>query len=188
MSARVAISGAMVFVACILGNPVRLSLLPDSAQAASAMRVVCSSTNYRYSRCGVDTRSGVQLTSRLSKARCEFRKSWGYDGGGIWVDKGCSAEFLVGKSGRKPSAGDVAAAIIVGGVVGAILDDSNRHGRHNDNYYPKPRQRHDDRWIDTTPQFDNMGNPNFDTHGRYQGPHGLGKLVTPEDDPDYNDD
>ena len=33
----------------------------------------------------------------------------------------------------------------------------------------------------TTPQFDKNGEPNFDTHGNYQGCHGVGCLV---DDPD----
>ncbi|WP_206616855.1 MULTISPECIES: DUF3011 domain-containing protein [unclassified Mesorhizobium] len=186
MSARMAISGSMVFLACTLGNPAKLSLLPDTAQAAGARRVVCSSVNHRYSYCGVDTRRGVQLTSQLSKSRCVQGRSWDYDRGGIWVDDGCSAEFLVAGSGRNPSAGDLAAAIIVGGVVGAILDNNNSHRHHSDSYYPKPRHRRDDQWIDPTPQFDNQGNPNFDTHGNYQGPHGLGKLVTPDDNPDLN--
>ncbi|MER9542684.1 hypothetical protein NKI72_11330 [Mesorhizobium sp. M0437] len=71
-------------------------------------------------------------------------------------------------------------------VVGAILDNGNSHRHHSDNYYPKPRPRRYDQSIDPTPQFDNQGNPNFDTHGNYQGPHGLGKLVTPDDNPDLN--
>ncbi|EPA1042888.1 hypothetical protein ACQZWC_004600 [Enterobacter bugandensis] len=35
--------------------------------------------------------------------------------------------------------------------------------------------------IDTTPQFDKNGEPNFDTQGNYQGCHAVGCLV---DDPD----
>ena len=31
--------------------------------------------------------------------------------------------------------------------------------------------------IDTRPQFDRQGNPNFDTHGNYIGCHGLGCQV-----------
>lgn len=182
MSARMAITGSMVFLACALGNPAKLSLLPDAAQAAGANRIVCSSANYRYSYCGVDTRRGVQLTSRLSKARCQYGKSWGYDGGGVWVDNGCSAEFAVAGSGRKPSPGDAAAAIIVGGIVGAILDNNDKHGHRSDNYYPRPKPRRNDRWIDPTPQFDRDGNPNFDTHGNYQGCHGVGCMVDNPDD------
>ncbi len=185
MSVRTAMAGSIAFLACALGNPAQLSLLPDSAQAAGPMRLVCSSNNYRYSYCGIDTRGGVQLTNRLSKARCQLGTSWGYNGGGIWVDKGCSAQFLIAGTGRRPSPGDAAAAIIVGGIVGAILDNNDRHNRHSDNYYPRPRPRRDDQWIDPTPQFDRDGNPNFDTHGNYQGCHGVGCGV---DNPDYGQD
>ncbi|WP_206681846.1 DUF3011 domain-containing protein [Mesorhizobium sp. NZP2298] len=187
MSVRMAVTGSMMFLACLLGNPAKLSLLPDAARAAAPMRLVCSSSNYRYSYCGIDTRGGVQLTNRLSKSRCQFGTSWGYDGGGIWVDKGCSAQFLISGSGsgsgsgRKPSPGDAAAAIIVGGIVGAILDNNDRHSHHSDNYYPRPKPRRGDQWIDPTPQFDRDGNPNFDTHGNYQGCHGIGCRV---DNPD----
>ena len=37
--------------------------------------------------------------------------------------------------------------------------------------------------IDSTPQYDKNGEPNFDTQGNYQGCHGVGCLV---DDPDKN--
>jgi hypothetical protein len=40
--------------------------------------------------------------------------------------------------------------------------------------------------VDQTPQFDQQGNPNFDTNGSYIGPHGVGKLVGPQDNPDLN--
>lgn len=39
--------------------------------------------------------------------------------------------------------------------------------------------------IDTRPQFDKQGNPNFDSQGNYQGCHGIGCQV---DNPDNNDD
>ncbi|HEI8866043.1 TPA: hypothetical protein SLG40_001528 [Serratia odorifera] len=40
--------------------------------------------------------------------------------------------------------------------------------------------------LDKTPAFDRQGNPNFDADGNYQGPHGIGALVGPEDNPDLN--
>lgn len=42
----------------------------------------------------------------------------------------------------------------------------------------------DDQTIDTRPQYDKNGNPNFDKRGRYIGCHGLGCKV---DDPDDGD-
>lgn len=180
MSVRTAIIGSMTFLACLAGNPGNLSFLPDAASAASVSRMVCASTGYRYSYCPIDTSGGVQLTNRLSKSNCRLGKSWGYDGGGVWVDKGCSAEFLVSRSG-KPSSRDVG-ALIVGGVVGALLANGDRGSHRSDNYYSRPRPRQNDRWIDPTPQFDRDGNPNFDTHGNYQGCHGAGCMVDNPDD------
>jgi Protein of unknown function (DUF3011) len=56
----------------------------------------CASVNYGYTRCRVPngTRS-VRLVRRLSKSRCVHDSSWGEDRHGIWVDKGCEAEFEV---------------------------------------------------------------------------------------------
>lgn len=45
----------------------------------------------------------------------------------------------------------------------------------------KERQRREDDQIDTRPQFDRDGNPNFDTKGNYIGCHGVGCMV---DNPD----
>jgi hypothetical protein len=43
--------------------------------------------------------------------------------------------------------------------------------------------------IDTRPQFDRQGNPNFDTRGRYIGCHGVGCAVDqPDDSTSSNDD
>jgi hypothetical protein len=57
--------------------------------------IVCRS-NGRFTRCAVGTRFGVQLSRQLSGASCVEGRSWGYDRDGIWVDRGCAAEFFVG--------------------------------------------------------------------------------------------
>jgi hypothetical protein len=54
-------------------------------------------------------------------------------------------------------------------------DEQRKRDRKQDR-----RQRERDE-IDTRPQFDADGNPNFDTQGNYQGCHGLGCSV---DNPD----
>jgi hypothetical protein len=58
-------------------------------------RISCSSENGQRMYCDVDTRGGVQLTRRLGRAACQQGSSWGYDRRGIWVDRGCRAEFTV---------------------------------------------------------------------------------------------
>lgn len=56
----------------------------------------CESHNYRYQHCRVDTRGGVQLLRQYSRTPCRQGVNWGYDRRGIWVDRGCAAEFAIG--------------------------------------------------------------------------------------------
>lgn len=58
-------------------------------------RVKCESQGHKERYCRVDTRRGVELYRQLSEARCRYGSSWGYDRKGIWVDKGCRAEFVI---------------------------------------------------------------------------------------------
>jgi hypothetical protein len=57
--------------------------------------ITCSSDNMRRNYCAADTRRGVQLVRQRSDARCIQGSTWGYDRRGIWVDRGCRADFLV---------------------------------------------------------------------------------------------
>jgi hypothetical protein len=56
--------------------------------------MTCTSTNNQRNYCRVNN-SGVRVNRRLSEANCDQNSSWGYDNQGIWVDRGCSAEFVV---------------------------------------------------------------------------------------------
>jgi hypothetical protein len=58
--------------------------------------VVCESKDGRRHRCATDTLGEITLGRQLSrKNSCVENRSWGYDDKGIWVDRGCRAEFLV---------------------------------------------------------------------------------------------
>lgn len=57
--------------------------------------VVCESENGKRKTCQADTSAGVQIVRMLSEQRCSFGREWGYDAEGIWVNKGCRAEFVV---------------------------------------------------------------------------------------------
>ena len=59
--------------------------------------VRCESESFGYNRCPADTRGGVQLTEQLSDTQCREGQNWGYDRRGIWVDEGCSGEFLLSR-------------------------------------------------------------------------------------------
>lgn len=57
--------------------------------------VRCESQKDRYQRCAAPGARQVQLSRQLSKTRCVRGQNWNWDRSGIWVDKGCRAEFTV---------------------------------------------------------------------------------------------
>ena len=57
--------------------------------------VRCESSGRKERYCRASTKRGVELYRQLSKARCRYGSSWGYDRKGIWVDEGCRADFLI---------------------------------------------------------------------------------------------
>jgi len=56
-------------------------------------QVTCESKSEMRRECGVSVERKVTLVRQLSNAACEEGRSWGWDRTGIWVDKGCRAEF-----------------------------------------------------------------------------------------------
>jgi hypothetical protein len=59
--------------------------------------VSCSSDDMQRHYCQADTRGGVQMIKQHSDAACQQGSSWGVDDRGIWVDRGCRADFQVGR-------------------------------------------------------------------------------------------
>lgn len=128
----------------------------------------------------------------------------------IWVANGCSGVFadVAGyHHGRGDSydsnarqydnqghdVGNVVAGAVLGALVAGMADnhDHSKHKHTTSNYTYSGGYSgchgvgcfvdNPDNDIDTRPQFDAEGNPNFDEHGNYQGCHGDGCLV---DNPD----
>jgi hypothetical protein len=62
--------------------------------------ITCRSNGGRLARCAANTRYGVQVNRQISSASCVEGRSWGYDADGSWVDRGCSAEFMLGNTAR----------------------------------------------------------------------------------------
>lgn len=67
--------------------------------------IYCASDNGRRNVCPTDTRNGVQLVRKRSDASCDYGRSWGYDRRGIWVDRGCRADFQI-SGGGDPGGGN----------------------------------------------------------------------------------
>lgn len=58
--------------------------------------VRCESTHGHSRMCPVETRGGVRLVRQLSRTPCVEGHSWGRNHDGIWVERGCRADFEVG--------------------------------------------------------------------------------------------
>jgi hypothetical protein len=56
----------------------------------------CSSDDFNFRGCRVNTYGGVRLIRQRSEAPCVFGQTWGFDDRGVWVDRGCRADFAVG--------------------------------------------------------------------------------------------
>lgn len=73
--------------------------LPAFAQRGRGDVVTCGSVDGRYARCQVPWQD-ADLVHKDSDASCDRGRSWGFDRGGIWVDKGCRGQFVeVGRRG-----------------------------------------------------------------------------------------
>jgi hypothetical protein len=57
--------------------------------------VTCASNDNRRSFCEADTRGGVTLLRQHGDRQCREGSTWGYDRRGIWVDRGCRADFEI---------------------------------------------------------------------------------------------
>jgi len=57
--------------------------------------ITCSSEDGRRNYCTADTRGEVQMVRQRSGSPCTEGSTWGYDKRGIWVDRGCRADFVV---------------------------------------------------------------------------------------------
>ncbi|HVH13930.1 MAG TPA: DUF3011 domain-containing protein [Longimicrobium sp.] len=77
----------------ILGALAVVAMAPGDAQAQQTVK--CQSRHHQQETCAADTRGGAYIARQISRAACVFDESWGYNRMGIWVNRGCRAEFLV---------------------------------------------------------------------------------------------
>jgi hypothetical protein len=79
------------------------SLGTDASAAGGGKLISCASDGGR-KYCDVSTGRGVRLVKQKTDRPCKQDSTWGYDGLGIWVDQGCSADFAIGGVTQHPEA------------------------------------------------------------------------------------
>jgi len=57
--------------------------------------ITCASNDGRRTFCEADTRNGVALLEQHGNSPCRQGSTWGYDRRGVWVDRGCRADFEI---------------------------------------------------------------------------------------------
>ncbi len=83
---------------------VLMVVLPSTARADHRDRddyrqiIRCESYDGRSRFCHADTRGGVRLIYQHSNSPCLAGRTWGWDRRGVWVTRGCRAEFALGGS------------------------------------------------------------------------------------------
>ncbi|HEX8391200.1 MAG TPA: DUF3011 domain-containing protein [Longimicrobium sp.] len=81
--------------------------------------VTCESRNNDRTYCSMNARGNVHLVRQMSEAACVAGRSWGTDSRGIWVARGCRAQFVVNSNP-------------VSRREGRVYDDGRRDGRDDD--------------------------------------------------------
>lgn len=110
---------ALIFFSAFLATP--------SAQAqpgyGGGQRLTCSSNDGRRNWCDIGGRRDIRLARQISGSACIENQTWGVDRRGLWVDRGCRAEFVV--AGGRPSNGYGPSPR------GRIVNCSSNDGRRN---------------------------------------------------------
>jgi hypothetical protein len=89
-------AGILLAALFLLASPSRTRAQYDGAGARPGSYLVTCESNKHRQYCPIkDPRSQVDLAKQLSASPCTRGVTWGNDGLGIWVDRGCSAQFSV---------------------------------------------------------------------------------------------
>ena len=90
---------ALTITAALAPSPAHAALQPDYGQGYGQQTVICSSNNGKRNYCGNFGNRDVRLVRQISGSPCIQGSTWGVDREGLWVDKGCRADFVVGGGG-----------------------------------------------------------------------------------------
>ena len=115
--------GAVVLVAALAGTSTAMA-----QQGTDIETFTCESRNNGHHECRYNS-SGtvtVHVNRQMSKSPCRFNESWGTFDGGVWVDYGCRAEFVV----RRPPNSNDYQHRPVGGTFKTVTCESKNNSYH----------------------------------------------------------
>ncbi len=122
---------ALAFLLMAMAGP--RAVAQSGITAQNGRNVTCASDDGRRHYCGVNTSGGVRMVNQRSGSPCIQGQTWGYDRAGIWVDRGCRADFVLGGGGgpgyRPPPPGNGYYPPPSGGGNNVITCSSNNGGR-----------------------------------------------------------
>ena len=159
---------SLLVASCVLA-----ATIPAIAQSPL---LTCSSNDGAYHYCRADTQNRVQLTHQISGSPCQQGYSWGYDYRGIWVDRGCRAQFEYGfgnnnsdNGGSNNTNAAIAAGILGAIVVGSIIASQNSdNGDSNYTYDQQRRNAYRDGYRSGQRDWDDDFGPYYQRYrGRY---------------------
>lgn len=110
-------------MAMLVSSAMVLGALPVRAEQT----IRCDSRGFNYRYCRVDTDNQVELVRQHSLISCRENRSWGYDSRGVWVDRGCSADFRVGRDHHNNNKALAAVAGIA--IIAALAANSNNKSK-----------------------------------------------------------
>ena len=82
-----------IFVVTPWGGPGYGPAYPPSSRPIET--ITCRSKGFKPNWCRLPYWGRVRLERRLSDSPCVEYRTWGVDGGGIWVDRGCAGVFSI---------------------------------------------------------------------------------------------
>ncbi|WP_158944841.1 DUF3011 domain-containing protein [Granulicella sp. S190] len=94
---------AAIFIAASCAAPSLATAQPG--YGGPPPRITCSSDDGRRNWCDVGPSRDIRLVRQISGSPCVRDSTWGVDRRGLWVDRGCRAEFIIGRVDQPPPPG-----------------------------------------------------------------------------------
>jgi len=129
----------------------------------------CSSDNGQLQSCRVNTNAPIQFVRQDSQAACIPGQTYGINRGGVWVTRGCRAEFAVVNDQQAYNQGSY--------NNGYYDNNGNYHQNSNNGYYDNNGTYHQDRDNDNDRDHDRWRH-RHDRNGNYNGAYNNGPYNT----------